>query len=81
MSNCNNCGTTLTPVFDDGVFRGSKQYENAMHLQLHPGYGEFFDGNGPINIFFCGDCSAHFVNVAMPNVKEHIYDELDKQGF
>lgn len=76
---CNNCGETLVPVFSEGPV--GNQFIGALHLRLVPGYGEYFDGDHPVDIFICGGCTDKVLNGVLENVKEHIYDELEKQGF
>jgi len=59
---CANCDAELEPVFDS---QEGTQYIDALHIQLHFGYGEFHD-HGPDEtaspeMFFCKDCTTVLV--------------------
>lgn len=45
---CDACGKTLDKVFD-GTPPEVLQYDNALHIRLDGGYGEFIDNIEPLN--------------------------------
>jgi hypothetical protein len=62
--NCFNCGTDLRPVFPDVPHRRKDDhinYDNALHIKLSGGYGEFVDGS--VEIIVCDTCAFHLVKL------------------
>ena len=53
---CANCDVQLNPVFPDDKDQ-FKQYDNALEIHLHGGYGMFFDDFVDRTVvFLCHDC-------------------------
>lgn len=54
VHNCADCDTPLERIFDDT----GTQYSNALEIELHGGYGMFFDNiDGDRLAFLCHDCA------------------------
>ena len=72
---CSVCDGELEPVYE----YTNNQYKDAMHLKLHPGYGEYFDGDDYVDVFMCEGCTdSLFEN--FPRLRDNINDELDRQA-
>ncbi len=70
---CDKCGVPLERVFDDGEPDTSRQYTDALTVDLSGGYACYIDLHA-FRVDLCGDCSPllfAFLNIPDPNNPEN----------
>lgn len=68
---CDNCCSLLKSVFTDAdgrPYRNPTQCLNALHIDLHGGYGMYFD-NDDKSLLFCEICADKLLE-AFPGFKD-----------
>lgn len=69
--NCTNCGNPLEEVFEGSA--NAHQYKDALHIQVHLGYGTYadhdLDQDGSPNGQFCLICAAELCD-AFPGIRK-----------